>query len=107
MRCDWNGREFDLLDTGGIDLDDATEMAEDIQRQARMGMAEAEGEDRAIRAAQEALSSPLLNDSDIKGAKFVLLNITHGSRDILMDEIGEITDHIQEAAGSGADVIWG
>jgi len=42
VRCDWNGREFDLLDTGGIDLDDATEMAEDIQRQARMGMAEAD-----------------------------------------------------------------
>ncbi|HOZ40094.1 MAG TPA: cell division protein FtsZ [Flavobacteriales bacterium] len=72
-----------------------------------MGMAEAEGEDRSLRAAQEALDSPLLNDNNIRGAKFVLLNITHGSRDILMDEIGEITDHIQEAAGSGADVIWG
>lgn len=72
-----------------------------------MGMAEAEGEDRAMRAAQEALHSPLLNDNNIAGAKFVLLNITHGSREILMDEIGEITDHIQDAAGSGADVIWG
>ncbi|MCB0830946.1 MAG: ribosome biogenesis GTPase Der, partial [Solirubrobacterales bacterium] len=38
----WNGREFDLLDTGGIDLDDETEMAADIQRQARLGMAEAD-----------------------------------------------------------------
>lgn len=72
-----------------------------------MGMAEAEGEDRSLRAAQEALSSPLLNDSDIKGAKFVLLNITHGTREVLMDEIDEITEHIQEAAGSSADVIWG
>jgi cell division protein FtsZ len=72
-----------------------------------MGMAEAEGEDRALRAAQEALDSPLLNDSNIAGAKFVLLNITYGTREILMDEIGEITDHIQQAAGSGADVIWG
>ncbi len=72
-----------------------------------MGMAEAEGEDRAMRAAQEALDSPLLNDNNIAGAKFVLLNITHGTREILMDEIGEITDHIQDAAGSGADVIWG
>ncbi|MBV6406010.1 MAG: cell division protein FtsZ [Flavobacteriales bacterium] len=72
-----------------------------------MGMAEAEGEDRALRAAQEALASPLLNDNDIKGAKFVLLNITHGEREVLMDEISEITDHIQEAAGSSADVIWG
>ncbi len=72
-----------------------------------MGMAEAEGEDRSLRAAQEALASPLLNDSDIKGAKFVLLNITHGTREVLMDEIDEITDHIQQAAGSSADVIWG
>ena len=72
-----------------------------------MGMAETEGEDRALRAAQEALDSPLLNDNDISGAKFVLLNITHGSREILMDEIDEITNHIQKAAGSTADVIWG
>ena len=72
-----------------------------------MGMAEADGEDRALRAAQEALSSPLLNDNDIRGAKFVLLNISHGTREVLMDEINEITDHIQQAAGSSADVIWG
>ena len=72
-----------------------------------MGMAEAEGEDRALRAAHEALSSPLLNDSDIKGAKYVLLNVTHGERAISMDEMSEITDHIQDAAGSTADVIWG
>jgi len=70
-------------------------------------MAEAEGEDRAMRAAQEALDSPLLNDNDIKGARFVLFNITYGGREILMDEITEITEHIQEAAGSSADVIWG
>lgn len=72
-----------------------------------MGMAEAEGEDRALRAAHEALASPLLNDSDIKGAKFVLLNVTHGDRALSMDEMTEITDHIQDAAGSTADVIWG
>jgi cell division protein FtsZ len=72
-----------------------------------MGMAEAEGEDRAIRAAQEALASPLLNDSDIRGAKYVLLNIALGDRQMQMDEMTEITDHIQDAAGSSADVIWG
>lgn len=72
-----------------------------------MGMSEAEGEDRALRAAHEALSSPLLNDSDIKGAKYVLLNVTHGERALSMDEMTEITDHIQDAAGSTADVIWG
>ncbi len=42
VRCDWNGLEFDLLDTGGIDLDDESEMAADIQRQARLGMEEAD-----------------------------------------------------------------
>ncbi|HEY0978232.1 MAG TPA: cell division protein FtsZ [Flavobacteriales bacterium] len=72
-----------------------------------MGMAEAEGEDRALRAATDALASPLLNDNDIKGAKYVLLNIALGDRTISMDEMSEITDHIQEAAGSSADVIWG
>ena len=72
-----------------------------------MGMAESEGEDRALRAAQESLASPLLNDNDIRGAKYVLLNITHGTQEVLMDEINDITDHIQDAAGSSADVIWG
>lgn len=72
-----------------------------------MGMAEAEGEDRALTAATEALASPLLNDNDISGAKYVLLNIAHGTREVLMDEIDEITNHIQNAAGSTADVIWG
>jgi cell division protein FtsZ len=72
-----------------------------------MGLAEAEGEDRAVRAVREALASPLLNDNDIRGAKFVLLNVALGSSDISMDEMSEITDHIQEAAGSNADVIWG
>jgi GTP-binding protein len=42
VRCEWNGREFDLLDTGGIDLEDESEMATDIQRQARLGMEEAD-----------------------------------------------------------------
>ncbi|HRF78732.1 MAG TPA: cell division protein FtsZ, partial [Flavobacteriales bacterium] len=57
-----------------------------------MGMAEAEGEDRSLRAAHEALSSPLLNDSNIEGAKYVLLNVTHGDRALSMDEMTEITD---------------
>jgi cell division protein FtsZ len=72
-----------------------------------LGMAEADGEDRALRAAQEALNSPLLNDNDIRGAKYVLLNISTGERPVLMDEVTEITDHIQEASGGTADVIWG
>jgi GTP-binding protein len=42
VRCEWNGLEFDLLDTGGIDLEEESEMAADIQRQARLGMEEAD-----------------------------------------------------------------
>lgn len=72
-----------------------------------MGSATAEGEQRAIEAVKNSLSSPLLNDNDIKGAKYVLLNITYGNKEILMDEIGIITDYIQDEAGSTADVIWG
>jgi cell division protein FtsZ len=51
--------------------------------------------------------SPLLNDNDINGARYVLLNITYGSKEVMMDEITEITDYIQDAAGATADVIWG
>ena len=72
-----------------------------------MGMAQAEGEDRAMRAAQEALDSPLLNDNDISGARYVLFNITYGTREILMDEISEITELFQAAAGNSANMIWG
>jgi len=72
-----------------------------------MGSATAEGENRSIEAVQQALNSPLLNDNDIAGAKYVLLNITYGSQEVLMDEIAEITDYIQDEAGSTADVIWG
>jgi len=72
-----------------------------------MGSATAEGEQRALEAVKSSLSSPLLNDNDIKGAKYVLLNITYGNKEILMDEIGIITDYIQDEAGSTADVIWG
>lgn len=72
-----------------------------------MGSAVAEGESRAHEAVSSALSSPLLNDNDIAGAKYVLLNITYGDKEILMDEIAEITDFIQDEAGSTADVIWG
>jgi len=72
-----------------------------------MGSGIASGEGRAIKAVQEALESPLLNDNDIHGANFILLNITYGSDEILMDEISNITDYVQEAAGQTAEVIWG
>jgi len=72
-----------------------------------MGSAVAEGENRAMDCVKSSLSSPLLNDNDITGARYVLLNITYGDKEVLMDEIGEITDYIQDEAGSTADVIWG
>ncbi len=72
-----------------------------------MGSATASGENRAIQAVQDALKSPLLNDNDIKGAKNILINITSGSDEVTMDEIGQITDFVQDCAGSEADLIWG
>lgn len=72
-----------------------------------MGSAHAEGDNRALKAVEKALESPLLNDNDISGAEYVLLNITYGDREVLMDEITDITDYIQDAAGSTADVIFG
>ncbi len=72
-----------------------------------MGSGRAQGEDQAIRAVQMAMESPLLNDDDITGASHILLNITYGNNELKMDEIGEITDFIQELAGPEADIIWG
>lgn len=72
-----------------------------------MGSAQASGEFRALRAVEQAMSSPLLNDSNIKGARYVLVNVTCGEDEITMDEFGEITDYIQDAAGMTAEVIKG
>ena len=72
-----------------------------------MGSSFASGENRAITAAQEALESPLLNDNNIEGANYILLNITSGNSEVMMDEISQITDYIQDEAGLSADIIWG
>lgn len=94
--------------TGAINVDfnDVNTVMKD-SGVAVMGTAVSEGENRAIEAVQSALSSPLLNDNDIEGAKYVLLNITYGNNEVLMDEIADITDYIQDEAGSTADVVWG
>ncbi len=89
-----------------VDMNDVQTVMKDSGA-AIMGSGTAQGDDRALKAVQTALESPLLNDNDISGAQFVLLNITYGNQDIMMDEIATITDYIQEAAGSTADVIWG
>jgi cell division protein FtsZ len=74
---------------------------------ALMGSASAEGENRAMDAVKAALASPLLNDNQIKGAKNILLNISFGANEVLMDEIDMISNYIQEEAGQTADVIFG
>ena len=89
-----------------VDFNDVNTVMKD-SGVAIMGSAEAEGENRAIKCVENALNSPLLNDNNIDGAKYVLLNITYGTQAVLMDEISDITDYIQEEAGSTADVIWG
>ncbi|MBI9059610.1 MAG: cell division protein FtsZ [Labilibaculum sp.] len=72
-----------------------------------MGSASAEGEDRAVNAIREALTSPLLNSNDVRGARNILLNISSGQEEVTMDEVGEITDYVQEAVGDSASIIWG
>ena len=74
--------------------------------EALMGCGIASGENRAIEAAQKAISSPLLEGINIKGAKSVLLNVT-GSSNLTMQEINEGNNVIFEAAGEEANVIFG
>ena len=72
-----------------------------------MGNHIASGEDRALQAVTGALASPLLKDNEIEGARYILLNITSGRKEVTMDEVAIITDYIQEKAGLTADLIWG
>ncbi len=74
--------------------------------EALMGCGIASGENRAIEAAQKAISSPLLEGVNIKGAKSVLLNVT-GSSSMTMQEINEGNNIIYDAAGEEANVIFG
>ncbi len=72
-----------------------------------MGSETAEGENRALKAVQGALSSPLLNDNTIKGADNILLYINSGTDEVSLDEVSEITDYIQNEAGQTAEILWG
>ena len=72
-----------------------------------MGSFAAEGENRALRAVEGALKSPLLKDNEIEGARYILLNISSGDKEVTMDEVTVITDFIQQEAGLAADLIWG
>jgi cell division protein FtsZ len=98
----------DLIITPGlINLDFAdirTVMAE--MGLALMGAASASGENRAIEAAQKAISSPLLEDISIQGARGLLINITGGS-DLCLHEVNEAASMIQEEAHEEANIIFG
>ena len=72
-----------------------------------LGTGRATGEDRAGKAMEAALASPLLNNNDITGADNILLNITSGENELSMDEIGVITDFISHTAAKNAHIIWG
>ena len=73
-----------------------------------MGSAQTIGDNRARRAAEEALNSPLLNQQNIYGAEKILLSIISGEEaELQMDELTDITDYIQEYAGDEAEVIFG
>lgn len=74
--------------------------------EALMGTGAGTGESRASEAAQHAISSPLLDDISIAGAKGVLLNIT-GSQDLTLYEVNEVAGFIAEAAGGKANIIFG
>jgi cell division protein FtsZ len=98
----------DLIITPGlINLDFAdvrTVMAE--MGLALMGAASASGENRAVEAAQKAISSPLLEDISIQGARGVLINIT-GGPDLCLHEVNEAASMIQEEAHEDANIIFG
>jgi cell division protein FtsZ len=72
-----------------------------------MGSYASAGENRAYEAVRGALASPLLKDNEIEGARYILLNISSGEKEVTMDEVSIITDYIQEEAGLMADLIWG
>jgi cell division protein FtsZ len=89
-----------------VDFEDVNTVMRD-SGVAIMGTAIAEGDNRAKRAVDEALNSPLLEENNIKGAQHILINITSGKKEVTMEEIFEITEFVQEEAGTGTNLIWG
>ena len=88
-----------------LDFADIKSIMED-KGKAIMGTGEAEGEDRAVKAAEQALSNPLLDDCSMQGAKGVLINIT-GGPDITLFEIDEAASRIKEEVDEDANIIFG
>lgn len=89
-----------------VDFEDVKTVMEE-SGVALMGTGVASGENRALEAVRGAMTSPLLNEDNIQGARGILLNITCNQQDMRLDEITTITDYVQEAAGNDTEVIWG
>src|SRR5438046_10072549 len=70
------------------------------------GTGSARGDNRAVESAKKAISSRLLEDGSIQGARGVLINIT-GGQDLLLHEVSEASNIIQEAADADANIIFG
>ena len=96
-----------MMSPGLVNLDFAdirTVMAE--MGKAMMGTGEVEGENRAIRAAEEAISNPLLEDTSMAGAKGLLINITGGD-DLTLFEVDQAANRIREEVAEDANIIFG
>jgi cell division protein FtsZ len=77
-----------------------------VMGKAMMGTGEAEGEDRAVRAAEAAISNPLLEDTNMKGAHGLLINITGGS-DVTLFEVDQAANRIGEEVDKDANIMFG
>jgi len=96
-----------MMAPGLVNLDFAdirTVMAE--MGKAMMGTGEAEGENRAIRAAESAISNPLLEDTSMAGARGLLINIT-GGEDMTLFEVDQAANRIREEVDEDANIIFG
>uniref|UniRef100_UPI0010816C78 cell division protein FtsZ n=1 Tax=Crenalkalicoccus roseus TaxID=1485588 RepID=UPI0010816C78 len=96
-----------MVNPGVVNLDFAdirTVMAE--MGKAMMGTGEAEGDDRAVKAAEAAISNPLLEDTSMRGAKGVLINIT-GGYDMTLFEVDEAANRIRKEVDEDANIIFG
>jgi cell division protein FtsZ len=101
----------DVITTSGqvnVDFADVTTVMKN-GGVAILGNATIAGENRALRAVEEALNSPLLNDNDIRGAKWILLNVTSapGEFEHTLDELDEVQAYVQQMAGDNCDLIMG
>ncbi|MBA4041514.1 MAG: cell division protein FtsZ [Sphingobium sp.] len=88
-----------------LDFADVRSVMQEMGK-AMMGTGEAEGDDRAIVAAQKAINNPLLDGVSMQGAKGVIISIT-GGEDMRLLEVDEAANHIRELVDTDANIIWG